>query len=354
MRKYGKRLLAGILAFTLAVGSAGCAKEETQVKKDLKSQIAQSAESLDTFYESQEKSVLLDESMLPAGDGTSDWTAVALTFSGKVDSKVQAAYLNRLQKYVEKAYEQGGGLSKVKATEYHRIALTMLALDGNPEKVKNASGKVIDLVADGTWNFTKGDPGIQGANGLCYALLMLDAGDYNNPKKPELRKKFITELLEYQKESGGFCIDNSLDPEVDITAMAVQALAPYYKEDKCKKEKLDAQKMKESIDAAVKWLAAQESDDAEFLYDNIASSESISQVILALCALERDPGKDETFTKKESTLLDALAKFRKEDGIYMHEKADEEGSAMATYQAMIALEAVQKLRTEKKWIFDFK
>ena len=84
------------------------------------------------------------------------------------------------------------------------------------------------------------------------------------------------------------------------------------------------------------------------------SSESISQVILALCALERDPGKDETFTKKESTLLDALAKFRKEDGIYMHEKADEEGSAMATYQAMIALEAVQKLRTEKKWIFDFK
>lgn len=38
----------------------------------------------------------------------------------------------------------------------------------------------------------------------------------------------------------------------------------------------------------------------------------------------------------------------------MHEKADEEGSAMATYQAMIALEAVQKLRTEKKWIFDFK
>ena len=173
-------------------------------------------------------------------------------------------------------------------------------------------------------------------------------------QNPELRKKFITELLEYQKESGGFCIDNSLDPEVDITAMAVQALAPYYKEGKCKKEKLDAQKMKESIDAAVKWLAAQESDDAEFLYDNIASSESISQVILALCALERDPEKDETFTKKESTLLDALAKFRKEDGIYMHEKADEEGSAMATYQAMIALEAVQKLRTEKKWIFDFK
>ena len=106
MRKYGKRLLAGILAFTLAVGSAGCAKEETQVKKDLKSQIAQSAESLDTFYESQEKSVLLDESTLPAGDGTSDWTAVALTFSGKADSKVQAAYLNRLQKYVEKAYER--------------------------------------------------------------------------------------------------------------------------------------------------------------------------------------------------------------------------------------------------------
>ena len=49
MRKYGKRLLAGILAFTLAVGSAGCAREEKQVKKDLKSQIVQSAESLDNI-----------------------------------------------------------------------------------------------------------------------------------------------------------------------------------------------------------------------------------------------------------------------------------------------------------------
>ena len=214
----------------------------------------------------------------------------------------------------------------------------MLALDGNPEKVKNASGKVIESCCGRNLEFYERRSGNPGRKWDCAdALLMLDAGDHNNPKQPELRKKFITELLEYQKESGGFCIDNSLDPEVDITAMAVQALAPYYKEDKCKKEKLDAQKMKESIDAAVKWLAAQESDDAEFLYDNIASSESISQVILALCALERDPGKDETFTKKESTLLDALAKFRKEDGIYMHEKADEEGSAMATYQAMKSL-----------------
>lgn len=83
--------------------------------------------------------------------------------------------------------------------------------------------------------------------------------------------------------------------------MAVQALAPYYKEDKCKKEKLDAQKMKESIDAAVKWLAAQESDDAEFLYDNIASSESISQVILALCALERDPKRMRHLRKRKHT-----------------------------------------------------
>lgn len=354
MKKYGKRLLAGILAFALAVGSAGCAKDDKEVKKDIKSQLAQSVSGLDTFYETEEKSVLQDEMVLPAGNGTSDWTAVALTFSGKADSKAQASYLKRLQAYVEKAYEQSGSLSKVKATEYHRIALTMLALGGDPRKVKSTAGKTIDLVADGTWNFTNGDPGIQGANGLSYALLMLDAGDYRNPKQPALRKKLINELLKYQKKSGGFCIDNSLDPEVDMTAMAVQALAPYYKEEKCKQEKLDAQKIKKSIDKAMEWIAGKETDDAEFLYDKTASSESISQVILALCALGRDPGKDKTFTKKNTTLLDALAKFRREDGMYMHETDEEEGSAMATYQAMIALEAVQRLRTEKKWIFDFK
>lgn len=354
MRKYKKRLLAGILAFALAVGSAGCAKDDKEVKKDIKSQLAQSVSGLDTLYETEEKSVLQDETALPAGNGTSDWTAIALTFSGKADSKAQAAYLERLEAYVRKAYEQSGGLSKVKATEYHRIALTMLALGGDPEKVKGASGEKINLVADGIWNFTNGDPRIQGANGLCYALLVLDAGDYKNPKQPFLRRKLIDELLKYQKKSGGFCIDNSLDPEVDMTAMAVQALAPYYKEDRCKQEKLDVQKMKKSIDKAVEWIAGKETDDAEFIYDKTASSESISQVILALCALGRDPGKDERFTKKNATLLDALAKFRREDGMYMHEADEEEGSAMATYQAMIALEAVQKLRTEKKWIFDFK
>ena len=227
----------------------------------------------------------------------------------------------------------------------------MLALDANPEKVKNASGKVIDLVADGPWNFTKGDPGIQGANGLCYALLMLDAGDYNNPKKPELRKKFITELLEYQKESGGFCIDNSLDPEVDITAMAVQALAPYYKEDKCKKEKLDAQKMKESIDAAVKWLASLESDDAEFLYYNFASSESISQVILALSTYGIDCNKDARFQKKEKGLYDNLMEYYKKDGSFSH-LLDGDSDPMATDQAFCAMAAYSRFLNGKTSFFD--
>lgn len=349
MKKYGKRVLAALLVFVLALGMVGCTKEE---KKDQKSQIEESAKSLSEAYGSEKDSVLLDASVLPAGDGGSDWTAIALAFSGTAKKEEEQAYLKRLEDYVAKTYKQSGTLSKVKATEYHRIALTMLALSGNPEKVKTSDG-VINLVADGTWNFTGGSPGLQGANGLCYGLLLLDAGNYTNSRKPDLRKDMITELLTYQKKSGGFCIDNSLDPEVDITAMAIQALAPYRNEEMCKRANVDAGKLKKSIDAALSWLAGKETEKAEFLYDGTASSESISQVILALCAMGKDPKSDSTFTKKDTTLLDALSYFRTGNGMYLHEKTDEEESIMATYQALIAMEAVQKEQTEKRWIYDF-
>ncbi|MDO5590581.1 MAG: hypothetical protein Q4F98_05935 [Lachnospiraceae bacterium] len=329
MKKYWKRLVAVVLTIALVMGSIGCAKEEKE-----------------------KKTPFFDASALSAGDNTSDWIAMALALSKNANEKAMHSYAKRLERYVVNMYEREGGLSKVKATEYHRIALTLLALGKDPRKIK-AKGKKIDLVADGTWKFNGGDPGLQGANGLCYALILLEAGDYEAPENETFRKKLVEELLEYQKESGGFCIDNSLDPSVDMTAMAIQALAPYYEEEKCKAIELDPKEMKECIDVAMEWLQEKESEDAGFVTKDGESSEAISQVILAMCALGKNPKVDKTFTKGKTTLLTSLDTYRREDGMYMHDKADGEASDMATYQAMIALEAVEKLRTDKKCIFDF-
>lgn len=265
---------------------------------------------------------------------------MTLAFSGEEDA--YDTYLEWLCAYVAEQYETTGYIHQVKATEYHRIVLTMLALGGDPTTV-DGQGQTIDLVADGTWNFVGGSPGLQGANGLIYSLLVLDAGNYQVPEDSLYdREGLIAELLEYRQSDGGFALDLSLDSDIDITAMAIQALAPYQEQEE----------VKNAIDQALTWLSDQMSADGSFSSYGEACTESCAQVILALCALGEDPETCEQF-QKEQNVLDAMEGFRLKDGTYQHVKSDEEYNVMATYQALLALEAVDALRDQSRWIFDF-
>lgn len=320
MREKVKRIGSLVLAVVLLVSLAGCGKPKT-----LEGQIQQTANALG-------KRVELESSE----DG---WAAIALAKAGK--RMDETAYLETLEQEVAECYERDGGLSDYKATEYHRIALTMLALGGDPEQIQGKNGTTINLVADGTWNFPGGSPGLQGSNGLIYALLLLDAGDYEPPAdKAQLRKEYVEELLSYQKESGAFCLDNSLSGDIDITAMAVQALAPY-----------EENEAKEAVMRALNWLADRMTEDGGFIYEDSDSSESSSQMILALCALGRDPAEDEQFRKNGTDLLTGLDRYRLKNGMYVHTTEGGKENKMATWQALLALEAVERLRTGGGWIY---
>ena len=83
------------------------------------------------------------------------------------------------------------------------------------------------------------------------------------------------------------------------------------------------------------------------------SAESLAQTILALCALGIDPEEDERFIRNGRTLLDGLNSFRTEGGLYYHSKSDAEYSMLSTYQSLLALEAVERFRTDGSWILDF-
>ncbi len=331
MKKIWNRISACILIATVVLSGAACAgsNQKTTKNQPLATQIRQSAESL------KEE---LKEDTLEAGSQTADWTAMVLTFAGEKDEK---KYLTELETYIAKQYKKQGCLSKVKATEYHRSALTILTLGGDPADV-SAKGEDVNLIADGTWNFPGGSPGLQGSNGLIYALLMLDSKDYET-EQPDLREQYISELLTYQKDSGAFCIDNSLSGDIDITAMALQALAPYQEQENAGT----------AVRKALDWLKSQMTARGTFQSSDGESAESSAQVILALCALGKDPDKDEQFIKNDQTLLDGLEEFRMKDGMYMHETSDDKENIMATYQSLLALEAVQTLKTEHRWIFDF-
>ena len=285
--------------------------------------------------------LLSNSDSFPAGTSVCDWTAMAFSIMG-VDEDYDA-YLSSLESYVTKRYASEGGLHRSKATEWHRIALTVMALGGNPESFgTDANGNSVNLIADGTYNFGGEDIGAQGNNAYIYALITLDAGNFTVPNSARYSREYlINALLKNQEEDGGFGIMKGKS-DVDITAMAIQALAPYSGQSE----------VYTAIDKALSMLSAAQNDDGSFTnWDNV-SSESCSQVIIALCSLGLDPKTDERFVKNGNSVFDALMSFRLSDGSFSHNLDSKESDAIATEQAILALCSMIKARDGKR-LYDF-
>src|SRR5690625_2247645 len=166
-----------------------------------------------------------------AGETSVDWYVLGLGRAGIPDD--YAAYLAITKDIVEKRYETEEKLSNAKATEWHRISLAILAAGGDPTSFgEDEQGQPIDLIADGTYYRGKDTRalGTQGINGWIWGLIALDSLRYKVPDDVvETRDSMIEEILSAQLEDGGFSLNTyEQDATVDLTAMAIQALAPYY------------------------------------------------------------------------------------------------------------------------------
>ena len=276
----------------------------------------------------------------PAGTSACDWVAIALALSGSREN--YEAYLSELQQYVEDCYAKMGKLDRIKSTTYHRIALTVMALGSNSRSFgAKPDGTAIDLIAEGTYAFEGESIGAQGLNGWIYALLTLDASKAQVPKDAKFtREDMIQAIVSAQEPDGGFGLAEG-SSNIDITAMALQALAPY------------ADDHAQVIESGLHYLSNAMNEECLYTFYGDESAESSAQVVLALCALGIDPDEDARFTKGEHTLLSGLARFRREDGTYGHTLSDEQGDYLATAQTLLALLALQKLRDEEGWVFDF-
>lgn len=276
----------------------------------------------------------------PAGTSVCDWVVMALALSGSEEH--YDTYREALQNYVEENYALQGGLDSVKSTTYHRISLVVLALGGDPEHFgKKPDGTDIDLIADGTYGFAGTSLGNQGLNGWIYALLSLDASGVEVPQQVNFtREDMLRAIVSAQEPDGGFGLAPGKS-DVDISAMALQALAPYVSD------------YPETVEAGIAYLANAMDENCRFSAYGEASAESSAQVILALCALGIDPEEDGRFSRGNGNLLTALEVFRREDGTYGHTPQDETGNFLATAQVLLALRALEKFRSGEGWIFDF-
>lgn len=142
----------------------------------------------------------------------------------------------------------------------------------------------------------------------------------------------VSALLDLRLPDGGWAVSGEAS-DVDVTAMAIQALAPYR----------NIEEAGTAIDSALAFLSSQQLDSGAFASYGVECSESTAQVIIALCALDIDCRSDGRFLKNGRSPLDGLSRFWLEDGSFAHE-AGGAYNHMATSQAFAALTAMQRQR----------
>lgn len=305
-----------------------------------------------------------------AGDTSVDWYPIGIGRVGYEDD--YESYLAVINDVVEKRYEERHKLGKAKSTEWHRISLAILAAGGNPREVgTDQAGKSIDLIADGTYN--RGETrslGAQGLNGWIWGLIALDSLRYKVPEDAhETRKDIIENILSSQLKDGGFALMLSDNQDIDITAMALQALAPYYNSEETytyNQLVLDQEVTKtvrQVVDEALDSLSEAQLSDGEFASWDTPNVESTVQVIVALTSLGIDPLTDERFIKDGNNLLDVLLNYRMDDGGFVHsftydeENASSlpnESNSLATEQVLYGLVSMLRHAEGYRTLYDFR
>ena len=266
------------------------------------------------------------------------WTAFDLVRSGQKDTDFF------LKELVNTIIEKEGVLSTRTGT-YSNYAKAVLTLTAYGLDATNIGGyNLIEAVSK------YGSVIPQGINGVIYALIALDSGNYEI-KTPDnypitvTRDTYINAILSEQLDDGGWDYANrNADP--DMTAMAIQALAPYYD---CN------DKVKTAVDKALTTLSEDlQQEDGGFQYADgryEESSESTSMVILALTALGVNPATDPRFVKSGGSPIDNLYSYAVEGQGFKH-LASGRMDSLATDQAFRALTAYHRLVEGKTSIYD--
>lgn len=308
-----------------------------------------------------EDAILSAQTAEYAAEGGLDWYALYMYRAGYESD--YAAYGSALEDAVSQKYQENGDLDRVRASEWHRTGLAATACGGDALAFgTNAAGETINLVADGVYDRGKTeDLGAQGINGLTWGLLMLDSRGYAVPAgAADTRETILTRILSAQTTEGGFSLSGE-GVSADLTAMTLQALAPYQNSphaftvtDKAKGTAVE-RTVSEAIELALGALSACQMENGGF-GDDGESSESASQVIIALCALGIDPASDARFVKRGGSVLDALLRFAKPDGGFAHtlEKGADGSNAMAGEQALGALTAYMRYKDGLHSLYDLR
>ena len=273
-----------------------------------------------------------------------EWAVLGLVRAGVElsDAYIQA-YYDKVVAYVKANIGSDGILRKPDdkntpvITDNERIILALTAIGKDPANVggenllKALQNKDIMKVTD-TSNTD--------INGLIMGLLALNSRNYTSDTS-----WLVQAVLAQQNEDGSWraSADTKSVGDVDMTAMALQALAPYYKDG-------GNETVNTAVERALNWLSGKYRSG----YD---SSESCAQVVIALSTLNLDANTDARFTKtvegKTLSVLGNLLQYRvAENGGFKHQFADKAVNEMATEQALCAMAAYARFTEKANALYD--
>ena len=258
-----------------------------------------------------------------------EWMTIGLARSGRT---VPAGYYDNVVKFVRENADKNERLDRNKVTENARVILALTAIG---KDVTNVDGHNLLKGLD-SMSYIK----TQGINGPIFTLIALDSHNY--PTSGDVtREKLIETILGAALEDGGWTLSGTkADP--DMTAMTIQALAPYYKTNET---------VKAAVDKALEALSTLQRNDGGFGSWGTVNSESCAQVIVALTALGIDPIADSRFVKNGLTVLDALSSFYVTGGGFRH-TAGGDRDGMATEQGYYALAAYYRFVNAQTRLYD--
>lgn len=253
-----------------------------------------------------------------------------------------AAYYEKVVAYVQKNMGADGVLVDPESrnptvTDNERIILALTAIGKDPANVggKNLLTALQDKDIMKVTDTSKTD-----INGLVMGLLALNSRNYTSDTS-----WLVQAVLEQQNKDGSWSASADTKPvgDVDMTAMALQALAPYYKDG-------GNETVNTAVERALNWLSGKYRSG----YD---SSESCAQVVIALSALNLDANTDARFTKtvegKTLSVLGNLLQYRvAENGGFKHQFADKAVNEMATEQALCAMAAYARFTEKANALYD--
>ncbi len=273
-----------------------------------------------------------------------EWAVLGLARAGvELSEAYIAAYYEKVVAYVKANIGSDGVLVDPEShnptvTDNERIILALTAIGKDPANVGDKNlltalqNKDIMQVTD----TSKTD-----INGLVFGLLALNSGNYTQDSY-----WLVQTILTQQNKDGSWSssADTKPDGDVDMTAMALQALAPYYNEG-------DDTTVNAAVDKALQWLSA------KYKGKGYTSAESCAQVVVALSALQLNANSDSSFVKTvdgapTSVLGDLLRYYLGEGQGFKHAASGKTADQKATEQALYAMAAYERYCRRTKALYD--